>query len=199
MSDKLEEILKKIATDTSAENSQNLSSTDAYPAGQGQTLGEADCPHCGGLGLFTPGAPRWAPRFWPGVDLHLPEKSGQPASRSAVVCPQQPGRAAQPDLRDFQPRGQIGLGPRQANSLEQAFNHAQQFSQSLEGWLLLQGGYGGGKTHLAAAIANFSVSLGIPTLFITVPDLLNSLRFAYQNPEYPLLKSGSKRSAGPRC
>ncbi len=64
----------------------------------------------------------------------------------------------------FQLRGQIGLGPRQADSLEQAFNHAQQFSQSLEGWLLLQGGYGAGKTHLAAAIANFSVSLGIPTL-----------------------------------
>ncbi len=83
----------------------------------------------------------------------------------------------------FQPRGQIGLGPRQADSLEQAYNHAQQFSQSLEGWLLIQGGYGAGKTHLAAAIANFSVSLGIPTLFITVPDLLDSLRFAYQNPE----------------
>ncbi len=83
----------------------------------------------------------------------------------------------------FEPRGQIGLGPRQADSLERAFNHARQFSQSLDGWLLLQGGYGCGKTHLAAAIANFAVSLGIPTLFITVPDLLDNLRFSYQNPE----------------
>ena len=50
-------------------------------------------------------------------------------------------------------------------------------------WLLLEGGYGCGKTHLAAAIANETVSRGIPTLFITVPDLLDSLRFAYNNPE----------------
>ena len=84
---------------------------------------------------------------------------------------------------NFQPRGRIGLGPWQAASLEQAYNHARQFAQSLNGWLLIQGGYGSGKTHLAAAIANFAVSVGVPTLFITVPDLLDTLRFAYSDPE----------------
>jgi len=49
---------------------------------------------------------------------------------------------------------------------------------------LLQGDYGCGKTHLAAAIANYIVDVGIPTLFITVPDLLDSLRFAYQSPDF---------------
>lgn len=83
----------------------------------------------------------------------------------------------------FQPRGRIGLGPFQADSLERAFNHAQQFAQSLKGWLLLQGGYGCGKTHLSAAIANYAVQHGMPTLFITVPDLLDTLRYAYQNPD----------------
>ena len=48
---------------------------------------------------------------------------------------------------------------------------------------MLEGAYGCGKTHLAAAIANASVHRGVPTLFITVPDLLDSLRFAYGNPE----------------
>jgi DNA replication protein DnaC len=67
--------------------------------------------------------------------------------------------------------------------LERAFNQAQRFAQSHNGWLLLQGGYGCGKTHLAAAIANFAVGMGVPTLFITVPDLLDSLRFAYNDPE----------------
>ncbi len=84
---------------------------------------------------------------------------------------------------NFQPRGRIGLGPWQADSLEQAYNHARQFAQALNGWLLIQGGYGSGKTHLAAAIANFAVSIGVPTLFITVPDLLDTLRFAYSDPE----------------
>ena len=67
--------------------------------------------------------------------------------------------------------------------MEQAYNQAQQFAQRLEGWLVLQGGLGCGKTHLAAAIANFAVSMGVPTLFITVPDLLDTLRFAYNDPE----------------
>ncbi len=82
----------------------------------------------------------------------------------------------------FQPRGRIGIGPVQAASLEQAYNTARQFAEHPEGWLLLMGGYGCGKTHLAAAIANDVVSRGTPTLFLTVPDLLDFLRFAYGNP-----------------
>jgi DNA replication protein DnaC len=58
-----------------------------------------------------------------------------------------------------------------------------QFAGSQQGWLLLMGGYGTGKTHLAAAIANFAVDLDIPTIFITVPDLLDTLRYTYQNPD----------------
>ena len=86
-------------------------------------------------------------------------------------------------FENFQSRGRIGLGPWQADSLERAYNQAEQFSQKADGWLLLQGGFGCGKTHLAAAIANFTVGLGVPTLFITVPDLLDALRFTYNNPE----------------
>ena len=82
-------------------------------------------------------------------------------------------------FKSFEPRGRKGLGEMQSTSLEVAYNHAHHYAQSLNGWLLLQGGYGCGKTHLAAAIANFAVGMGVPTLFLTVPDLLDSLRFAY--------------------
>jgi DNA replication protein DnaC len=85
-------------------------------------------------------------------------------------------------FENFRPRGHFDLPPRQADTLEAAYNHAQQFAQHLEGWLVLQGGLGCGKTHLAAAIANFAVSIGVPTLFITVPDLLDSLRFTFNDP-----------------
>lgn len=79
----------------------------------------------------------------------------------------------------FKPHGHMGLGEMQAQSLQAAFNQARHYAQNLNGWLLLQGGYGCGKTHLAAAIANYAVSMGVPTLFLTVPDLLDALRFAY--------------------
>ncbi len=83
---------------------------------------------------------------------------------------------------NFQQRGRVGLRPTQAESLELAYNQAKQFSSKLKGWLLLKGVYGSGKTHLAAAISNFVVDLGIQTIFLTVPDLLDSLRFTYDNP-----------------
>lgn len=92
-------------------------------------------------------------------------------------------RLAHMTFENFQPRGRIGLGSLHAESLEQAYEHARHFAQTLQGWLFLHGPYGCGKTHLAAAIANFAVSLGVPTLFLTVPDLLDTLRFSYDDPE----------------
>ncbi len=83
----------------------------------------------------------------------------------------------------FKPRGWLGLTPKQATSLESAFNNARQFASTLQGWLLLTGTYGCGKTHLAASIANFAVSMGVPTLFLTVPDLLDWLRLSFDNQE----------------
>jgi len=83
----------------------------------------------------------------------------------------------------FKPRGRVGLGQIQADTLERAYNHSKMFASSLNGWLLLKGTYGSGKTHLAAAIANQAVSLGVPTLFLTVPDLLDWMRFSYDSPQ----------------
>lgn len=75
------------------------------------------------------------------------------------------------------------ITPQEVSSLQEALQAAEDFSTHLQSWLLLEGAYGCGKTHLAAAIANAAVRRGVPTLFITVPDLLDSLRFAYADPE----------------
>lgn len=83
----------------------------------------------------------------------------------------------------FDQRGRVGMNDKQLQSIEWAYNHSLRFASSLNGWLLLAGGYGTGKTHLAAAIANYAVQMGVPTLFITVPDLLDSLRFAFDSPD----------------
>ena len=83
----------------------------------------------------------------------------------------------------FQPRGKPDLEGWEADSVESAFNYANRYAQSLEGWLLLEGKYGCGKTHLAAAIANQVATFGVPTIFLTAPDLLDWLRYAYQSQE----------------
>ena len=79
----------------------------------------------------------------------------------------------------FKIQGRTGLGEQQERSLEFALNQSKLFAQNMKGWLLLQGSFGCGKTHLAVSIANFTLSLGIPTLILTVPDLLDWLRYAY--------------------
>ena len=87
---------------------------------------------------------------------------------------------------NFEARGNKNakfMTPQDAHNLQTTRDAAEDFARAPKGWLLLEGGYGCGKTHLAAAIANFAVSMGRPTLFITVPDLLDSLRFAYNDPE----------------
>lgn len=63
--------------------------------------------------------------------------------------------------------------------LDSAYKAAQKYAEKPRGWLVLQGDYASGKTHLAAAIANYRTGEGIPPLFIMVPDLLDHLRSTF--------------------
>jgi DNA replication protein DnaC len=60
-----------------------------------------------------------------------------------------------------------------------ALEQARRFAAAPEGWLVLLGPPGCGKTHLAAAIANQRLGAGEPAVFSVVPDLLDHLRTTY--------------------
>ncbi len=64
-------------------------------------------------------------------------------------------------------------------SLQEALDVAREYAENPQGWLVFTGPYGCGKTHLAAAIANYCIEHGRPALFVVVPDLLDYLRAAY--------------------
>lgn len=85
-------------------------------------------------------------------------------------------------FRTFDPRG-AGLAPEERQSLEAAFRTASAYADHPEGWLLIQGTNGCGKTHLAAAIANRVLDGGTDVVFVVVPDLLDELRRAF-NPAH---------------
>lgn len=78
----------------------------------------------------------------------------------------------------FKPEGRGLLGEARSN-LEGAYRAALNFAKSLDGWMVLMGQSGRGKTHLAASIAHYHRSLGRDGLFILVPDLLDYLRSTY--------------------
>jgi len=73
----------------------------------------------------------------------------------------------------------VNLLPEQRQNLEQVFRLALDFAKSPEGWLVLLGVTGCGKTHLAVAIANYCLQAGKPALFVVVPDFLDHLRSTF--------------------
>ncbi len=84
----------------------------------------------------------------------------------------------------FNPNG-VGLREEDRRNLRLAYETAKRYAENPRGWLLIKGGYGSGKTHLAAAIANYRLQRGEPAIFIVVPDLLDYLRAAF-SPESAL-------------
>lgn len=72
-----------------------------------------------------------------------------------------------------------GIDREQAETLRLAFTGAKQFATQPQGWLVLQGPNGSGKTHLAAAIANECRDVDRPATFVGVPDLLDHLRSTF--------------------
>ena len=183
MNDELKGILKKIEENTSKVNTPTSSSTEASGHLRPQLVGDPNCPHCHGLGYLRADLPLGHPDFGKLQICSCRRDEVAMHSRRRLYAISRLDELNELTFENFEPRGRIGLAARQADSLEAAFNHSQQFAQKMEGWLLLEGGYGSGKTHLAAAIANFAAQVGLPTIFITVPDLLDALRFSYSSEE----------------
>jgi DNA replication protein DnaC len=71
------------------------------------------------------------------------------------------------------------LSPIQQENLNYVFEAAAKFAEAPDGWLVMMGVNGCGKTHLAAAIANYRYLNNQPALFIVVPDFLDHLRSTF--------------------
>jgi len=161
----------------SKESSPTSSNTEA--AASKSLPGDPNCPICRGVGFVRRDVAIDHPDFG---RVEICSCRAQEVARAAYQRVYRLSNLAAfsgMTFETFKVQGRVGLGDEQVRSLKYAFDQAQTFARTLSGWLLLTGSYGVGKTHLAAAIANFAVSMGVPTLFLTVPDLLDWLRYAY--------------------
>ncbi len=144
-------------------------------------IGDPNCPFCHGLGFVKLDVPFSDPRFGKLQICTCRALDADLSGRNELLSKSNLGALQAYVFDTFHPRGRVGMGEMQASSLEQAFNSAYNFAQTLKGWIFLSGRYGCGKTHLAAAIANEALKNGTPTLFLTVPDLLDWLRASYSS------------------
>lgn len=170
-------------TDTATGNSQNISSATELP---GRTLGKPDCPHCGGAGYVRYDVPPGHEKFGRLESCVCRARDVADSARRRLFAMSNLDRLTHLRFENFKAGGNEKarfVTAQERENLHTAFRVCEEFSRHRTGWVLLEGGYGCGKTHLAAAIANDAVEKGTPTLFITVPDLLDSLRFAYNDPE----------------
>jgi DNA replication protein DnaC len=153
---------------------------DSAPLGEGG-IGKPDCPHCGGLGYVVAAVGPDDPGFGRAVVCVCRADEQEKARLDSLMRLSQIGALAHCTFDSFLPGGH-GLTPSRRRNLQTAYERAREYAQNPQGWLILKGGYGCGKTHLAAAIANFRLAEGHPVLFINTPDLLDHLRATF-NPE----------------
>lgn len=132
------------------------------------------CPKCKGAGYLRIDVPFGHPNFGKPVACECKEAEKREKRRQELLELSDLSAFQHKTFKNFNTRFS-GIHP----SVKEAFQEAYRFAHDLDGWLVLVGPNGCGKTHLAAAIANQNLGNGSVVLFTVVPDLLAHLRSTF--------------------
>ncbi|HEY4383578.1 MAG TPA: ATP-binding protein, partial [Ktedonobacteraceae bacterium] len=143
-----------------------LPETDAFIA----PAAKPPCQKCRGAGFLRANVPYGHPNFGKPIACECKETERKAKRREQL--------REMSNLDAFQDSTFQTFNWRQPG-VKEAFDSSCRYAQSPDGWLVLIGPNGCGKTHLAAAIANQCLETGSVVLFAVVPDLLDHLRAAF--------------------
>ncbi len=153
--------------------------TKSTESSSSASIGNSDvCPICHGAGYLRLDAPPGHPDFGRIVPCKCKMSEIEQQRLEDLRRASNLGLLTRMTFDTFVPEGH-GLPPQVQDNLRKAYKRTLEYAQRLQGWLILKGNYGCGKTHLAAAIANYQVEHGLPVLFVVVPDLLDHLRATF--------------------
>ncbi len=128
------------------------------------------CPKCRGAGYLRANVPFGHPNFGRPIPCECKEIERKDKRRQQLRDISNLDAFRDRTFRTFNSR---------VPGVQEAYEVSHDYAQEPEGWLLLVGPNGCGKTHLAAAIANQCLEDGAVVLFQVVPDLLDHLRAAF--------------------
>jgi DNA replication protein DnaC len=177
------EILKRqTRTNTSRANTDTQSSAKETE----ETSPDSTCPVCKGAGFVHPQLSSGKPDYSRTVPCicTLREWEKERQSRLRKYSGLEARLLQDMTFEKFDWK-RVNLPPEQRDNLKKAYDIALDFAKSPENWLVFMGVIGCGKTHLAAAIANYRIKEGQPVKFLVVPDLLDHLRSTF-SPESPV-------------
>ncbi len=123
--------------------------------------GDPNCPICAGVGFVRRDLPVGHPDFGRLLICSCRQHEVTAGERQRLLRVSNLEAFRGMTFDTFKVQGRSGLGDQQARSLQFAFQQAQQYARTLSGWLFMMGAYGTGKTHLAAAIANSVMDMGV--------------------------------------
>lgn len=133
-------------------------------------LAATTCPMCKGAGYYCLDVPVGDPNF--GV-LNACE-----CTQHTRISRRQAHLMSLSNLQAFEDKTFATFNPDVAG-VRAAYIRCHEYARRPQGWLFLFGGYGCGKTHLAAAIANEAMGRDQQVIFTVVPDLLDHLRATF--------------------
>lgn len=130
------------------------------------------CPKCDGAGFVRQSRPVGHPEFGQAVPCRCSEAEAEDERQARLQRYSNLGPLTKLTF--------AAVEPDRSPPFAEAFRTARAYARDPQGWLVLWGRSGTGKTALAAAMATDRIASGQPALYLVVPDLLDHLRAAYQ-------------------
>ena len=136
----------------------------------GQPTQQGICPLCKGAGYLRADVPYGHPHFGKPIACECKEAERAEKRRMHLRTISNLDAFRDKHFKNFNSH---------IPGIQEPFKLCYDYANDPDGWLLLIGRNGCGKTHLAAAIANQHLAKGSLVLFATVPDLLDHLRATF--------------------
>jgi DNA replication protein DnaC len=150
------------------------SRSEVMPTRDGESVlaqnGTKPCHICGGAGWLRQDLPVGDPNFGKIVKCSCRERNERTKSRHDMLERSNLGIYSEKTFESFHSH---------ITGVAEAYKAAKKYASDPDGWLILSGPVGCGKTHLAAAIAKVCLEREMAVLFTTVPELMDHLREAF--------------------